>query len=205
MTTWSNPARVLCWTYLVVLCNALAVTFSLPGLGIDHSYLSEYFQNKSKHFKLLQVVPEDKRLFELLPRLVRQPRAILGAPHRICWVASLTRPGKTVFYSSCLATAAKEVRGAFKKIEISKSGRLLLFLVESSWRVSPRSKGGLLGWSGAQARWSRYISRWCTDSSRCQWLQQCLIASLFVRPSPQSFFPTGSACGIFSNEGTFIM
>lgn len=66
----------------VVQCLNCDLQFT--RLGIDHSYLPVYFQNKSKHFKVLQVVPEDKRLFLLLLRLVRQPRAILGAPHHIC-------------------------------------------------------------------------------------------------------------------------
>lgn len=202
--SWSAPEQILCWTYLSLLCNALAVTFSLHGLGIDHSYLSQYFQNKSKHFKTSPIVPEGKRLFKLLLRLVRQQRAILGAPHHICWVVSSARPGKTVFYSSCLVTAAKEVRGAFKKAEISKSGRLPLLLVGAIMTGISPSKGSLPGWSGAQARWSRYCSCWYTHSSHRQWVLCCLMASLFAQPSPQSFFPSGSACGIFRNENVFI-
>lgn len=148
-TSWSNPERVLCWTYLGLLCNALAATFSSPSLGIDHSYLSQYFQNKSKHFKNSPSCPRRQKTFKLLLRLVRQQRAILRAPHHICWVVSSARPGKTVFCSSCLVTASKEVRGAFKKAEISKSGRLPLLVVGVIMTgISPfKRKSSWMKWS----------------------------------------------------------
>lgn len=138
--------------------------------------------------KLLQVVPEGKRLFKLLLRLVRQQRAILGAPHHICWVESSARPGKTVFYSSCLVTAAKEVRGAFKKVEISKSGRLPLLLVGAIMAgiSSFKRKSSWMKWSPSQME--EILLLLVHTFIPLPAVLRCLMASLFAQPSPQRFF-----------------